>query len=85
MGVCVDSVNRQRKFDEKHSLGFPLLSDRRGRVARLFGVKRIGLLPPKRTTFVIGQDRRIFRAIFSESNMDVHTDEALAALRELRS
>ncbi len=85
MGVCADSVNRQRKFDEKHTLGFPLLSDRGGKVARLFGVKRFAPLPPKRTTFVIDQDRRIVRAICSESDMAVHTDEALAALRELQS
>lgn len=78
-------MNRQRKFDEKHTLGFPLLSDRGGSVARLFGVKRFGPLPPKRTTFVIDQDRRIVHVTQSESDMAVHTDEALAALRELQS
>lgn len=83
MGISPDSVNRQRRFDEKHTLGFPLLSDPGGRVARLFGVKRFGLIPPVRSTFVIGQDRRVIRAIRSETDIAVHTDEALAALREL--
>ena len=78
-------MNRQRQFDEKHTLDFPLLSDPKGTVARLFGVKRIGLLPPIRTTFVIDQDRRVIRATRSETDMTVHADEALAALRELQS
>ena len=85
MGISPDSVNRQKQFDEKHTLDLPLLSDPKGKAARLFGVKRIGLLPPIRTTFVIGQDRRVIRAIRSETDMSVHTDEALAALRELQT
>ena len=83
VGISPDSVNRQRQFDDKNTLGFPLLSDPKGEAARVFGVKRIGLLPPIRTTFVIGQDRRLIRVIRSETNMTVHADEALAALRAL--
>jgi peroxiredoxin Q/BCP len=50
-------------------------------VARTFGVKRkLDLLKVKRTTFVIGQDRRIIDVIHSELSMDVHADRALAAL-----
>ncbi len=78
-------MNRQKQFDEKHTLDFPLLSDPKGKAARLFGVKRFGPLPPMRTTFVIDQDRRIVHVISSETDMAVHTDEALAALRELQS
>lgn len=80
MGISPDSVSRQQQFDDKHRLGFPLLSDPKGQVARLFGVKRFGLLPPIRTTFVIGQDRRVIRAIRRETDMSVHADEALRAL-----
>lgn len=74
-------MDRQLKFDEQNSLGFPLLSDSKGKVAKLFGVKRIGLLPPKRTTFVIAQNRQIQHAIQSETNMAAHAERALAALR----
>lgn len=81
-GISTDSVAKQRKFADLHDFGFVLLSDADGTVARIFGVKRrIGLLPVKRTTFVIGTDRRVIDVISSELHMDKHADEALAVLR----
>ena len=85
MGVSADPVDRQRQFDEKNTLGFPLLSDPKREAARVFGVKRMGLPPSKRATFVIDQDRRLIRSIRSETNMTVHADEALKTLRELEN
>ena len=81
MGISADPVDRQKAFDEKNDLGFPLLSDPDKQIARQFGVKRFGPLPSKRATFVIGTDRTLIAAISSELNMDAHADEALAALR----
>jgi len=81
VGISTDGVDRQAAFDEKHALGYPLLSDPDRTVARLFGVKRPGPIMNKRATFVIGTDRRILAAISSETNMDVHADEALDVLR----
>ena len=81
VGISADGVDRQAAFDEKHALGYPLLSDPDRQVARIFGVKRPGPIMNKRATFVIGTDRRILAAISSETNMDVHADQALDALR----
>ena len=81
MGISADPVDRQKAFDDKNDLGFPLLSDPDKQIARQFGVKRFGPLPSKRATFVIGTDRKLIAAISSELNMDAHADEALAALR----
>ena len=81
MGISADPVDRQKEFDDKNSLGFPLLSDPEREVAKTFGVKRMGPLPSKRATFVIDTDRRLVRAIRSETNMLTHADEALEALR----
>jgi peroxiredoxin Q/BCP len=81
VGVSADAVDRQAAFDEKHSLGFPLLSDPDRRLARMFGVKRPGPLFNKRATFVIDTDRRVLAVISSELNMNVHADQAIAALR----
>ncbi|PZS26021.1 MAG: peroxiredoxin [Pseudonocardiales bacterium] len=85
VGISVDSVAKQKEFADKHSFDYPLLSDESGTVAALFGVKRgrIGQrlgAPVKRATFAIGKDRTIIAAINSETNMDTHADEALAAL-----
>ena len=74
-------MDRQKEFDEKNSLGFPLLSDPEREVARQFGVKRMGPMPSKRATFVIDTDRRVLAAIRSETNMHTHADDALTALR----
>ncbi|SOD72848.1 peroxiredoxin Q/BCP [Jatrophihabitans sp. GAS493] len=84
VGISADTVAKQKQFSDKHSFDYPLLSDPDRAVAETFGVKRrIGALPNKRTTFVIGQDLRIIEVISSELNMDVHADKALATLRSL--
>jgi peroxiredoxin Q/BCP len=85
VGISRDSVRRQKEFSDKHNFDYPLLSDTDGTVAGIFGVARGGLLAKvggtKRWTFVIGADRRVIKAIHSELNMNIHADEALAALR----
>ena len=81
MGISADPVDRQRAFDEKNDLGFPLLSDPSRQIATQFGVKRFGPLPSKRTTFVIDTDRTVLEVFTSEMNMNAHADQALATLR----
>jgi len=81
VGVSADQVDRQREFDEANDLGFRLLSDPDKKVAALFGVKRLGFLPSKRATFVIGTDRKVKAVIASETSMNTHADQALEALR----
>jgi peroxiredoxin Q/BCP len=83
VGISADPVDRQKEFDDKNTLGFPLLSDPDREISKLFGVKRMGPLPSKRATFVIDKDRRLVRSIRSETNMLTHADEALDALRSL--
>ena len=81
MGISADPADRQKAFDEKNNLGYPLLSDPDRTIAKQFGVKRFGPLPSKRATFVIGKDSRLLAAISSELDMDVHADRALEVLR----
>jgi peroxiredoxin Q/BCP len=38
IGISPDKVSRQKQFDEKHGLGFPLLSDSDNRIAKAYGV-----------------------------------------------
>lgn len=81
MGVSADPVDRQKEFDTRNDLGFPLLSDPDREVASRFDVKRPGPLPSKRATFVINTDRRVLAAVRSELNMHTHADQALETLR----
>lgn len=89
VGISRDSVDRQKRFAEMHTFDYPLLSDTDGKVAAIFDVKRGGLLgkvaATKRHTFAIDTDRRVVAVITSETNMEVHADQALAALAETRS
>ena len=84
VGISTDGVDKQARFADSQQFDYPLLSDRDGAVAEMFGVKRglLGkLLPVKRTTFVIDTDRTVLDVISSELNMDTHADKALATLR----
>ncbi|MEU8827835.1 peroxiredoxin [Streptomyces sp. NPDC048636] len=82
VGISADSVERQAEFADRHSFGYPLLSDPEGTVRERFGVKRgLAAVPTKRVTFVIGTDRRVLEVIKSEFRMSVHADKALEALR----
>lgn len=82
VGISGDSVDRQQEFAQSHTLGMPLLSDADGTVRELFGVKRgFSVLPTKRVTFVIAEDRTVLEVVTSELRMNTHADRALAALR----
>ena len=82
VGISADQVEKQKRFDEKESLGFPLLSDPDRVVAEQLGAKRgISFLPNKRVTFVIDTDRSILDVFHSEVSMGSHADKALALLK----
>lgn len=83
VGISADAVERQAEFAQKHSFGYPLLSDSDGTVRELFGVKRgFSIAPTKRVTFVVDTGLRVLEIVKSEIRMSVHADRALAALRK---
>lgn len=82
IGISGDSVDRQKQFDDKHDLGYPLLSDEDKSIASAYGVKRWWMPgAAKRHTFVIDTDGTLKEIIASETNMEVHADRALEVLR----
>jgi peroxiredoxin Q/BCP len=84
VGISRDPVAKQRQFADKHSFGYPLLSDPDGAVARKLGARRalpLGALATRRMTFVIGPDRKVLEVIRSETSMEAHADRALEVLR----
>ncbi len=85
LGVSLDTEASHQRFQEKHSLNFPLISDRGKELSQMFGVLRLGgLLLLKRVTFVIDRDGIIRKVIHSETNMHTHVDRALGALDNLK-
>ncbi|MEJ5254274.1 MAG: thioredoxin-dependent thiol peroxidase [Acidimicrobiales bacterium] len=86
VGISPDDPARQKKFDEKHSLGFPLLSDPDHQVAEKYGVwgeksmygkKYLGII---RSAFLIDENGRIAEAWYKISPKDtpVRLTRALA-------
>lgn len=80
-GVSRDDVETQHRFSEEHGFDYPLIADMDGEISKVFGAKRPGGLWSKRRTYLVGKDRTFLGEIKSESNMEVHADEALAILR----
>ena len=81
LGVSRDDVGTQRRFREEHGYDYPLAADPDGTISDIFGAKRIGPLWSKRMTVVVDRDATVLRVISSETDMEVHADEALEALR----
>jgi peroxiredoxin Q/BCP len=84
VGISADAVEKQKRFSDKNSFDYPLLSDPDGAVATQFGVRRrfTMLSPTKRSTFVIGPDLRVIDVIQSEMRFSHHADRALEVLKE---
>lgn len=83
VGISADKVDKQRAFSEKHGFDYPLLSDPDRVVANQFKVaRRVGILPNKRSTFVIDTDRTVLAVINNEVSMNQHADKALEVLRK---
>jgi len=84
VGVSPDKLASQKKFDDKYSLGFPLLSDVDHAVAEAYGVwaeksmygkKYMGIV---RSSFLIDGDGKIIEAWYKVSPKDT-VPEALKA------
>jgi peroxiredoxin Q/BCP len=88
LGVSKDAVEDVLAFDEKHGLGFPLLSDPDHAVAeaygawvekRMYGKSHMGV---QRATFVIDGEGRIAHVI-PKADPETHDDAVLGALEDL--
>lgn len=83
VGISSDPVESHRRFAEKHSLPFVLLSDKGRRVRRLYGVPATFGIFPGRATYVI-DEKGIVRHVFSSQlGVSRHVEEALKGLRAI--
>jgi thioredoxin-dependent peroxiredoxin len=79
VGISPDAPGKQRAFDEKYGLGFPLLADEDHSVAEAWGVWR-AVRGIARSSFLVGPDGRVERAWYGVKPSET-VPEALAALR----
>lgn len=80
IGISDDSAESHGKFIAKYKLPFTLLSDKGGKVRKLYGVNKSWGLFPGRVTFVIDREGIIRHSFSSQSSPGRHVTEALAAL-----
>lgn len=80
IGISDDTVESHGRFAAKYNLPFTLLSDRGGRVRKLYGVKKTLGVIPGRVTFVIDRAGIVRHVFNSQSKPAKHVAEALAAL-----
>ena len=80
LGISPDLPAKQKKFDEKYSLGFPLLSDPEHTVAEAFGVwgeKKLygrAYLGIIRSAFLVDEKGKIEQAWYKVSPKDTPTN-----------
>ena len=76
IGISPDEPARQKKFDDKYSLGFPLLADTEHKVAEVYGTwgeksmygrKYLGII---RSAFLVDEKGRIEQAWYKNSPKD---------------
>ena len=76
VGISPDSPDKQKKFDDKHSLGYQLLSDPDKQAAEAFGVwkeKKLygrSFLGVVRSAFLIDADGKITETFYKVSPKD---------------
>ena len=76
IGISADQPPKQKKFDDKYSLGFPLLSDPDNKVAKaykawgeksMYGKKYEGII---RSSFVIDENSKILQVSYKVKPLD---------------
>jgi peroxiredoxin Q/BCP len=80
IGISDDSSESHNRFASKYKLPFTLLSDKGGRVRKLYGVKKTFGVIPGRVTFVIDRAGIVRHVFSSQSSPARHVEEALVAL-----
>ncbi|MDH4069994.1 MAG: thioredoxin-dependent thiol peroxidase [Ignavibacteria bacterium] len=87
IGVSPDTSASHLRFAEKYNLTFPLISDEKKTLAKLYGVWKKKSFMGKtylgvvRSTFVIDEKGRIMK-IFNNVRVNGHTEEVLEVLEE---
>lgn len=85
LGVSRDSISSHKKFIDKYSIPFTLLSDTDGKVCSIYGVlkeknmygkKSIGI---ERSTFVIDENGILIK-VFRKVKVDGHINDVLNAI-----
>jgi peroxiredoxin Q/BCP len=83
VGISPDKGEVQQEFTKKNKLPYQVLSDKNGRIRKLFGVPTLFLSKrPKRYTFIIDENGIIQKIYYNKKDVDTHIDQALTTLNK---
>jgi peroxiredoxin Q/BCP len=82
VGISADAADSHRRFIDKFSLPFTLVSDTRGSVRAAYRVPKTLFVLPGRTTFVIDRRGIVRMAFTSARDGERHVQEALSIVRK---
>ena len=82
IGVCADPPRAHRRFAQLHHVNFPLLSDRRHRLAKAVGVFDNDHQRTEPTTVIIDADGRVEK-VYEGGRPDRHAEQVLQHLAGL--
>jgi thioredoxin-dependent peroxiredoxin len=86
VGISPDSETKQKKFEQKYKLPFPLIADPENKITNLYGVHEMKKLFGReymgilRTTFIIDEEGTIVK-IFTKPKNKAHAEEILTACK----
>jgi peroxiredoxin Q/BCP len=89
LGVSLDNLNSHKKFVDKFTLPFPLLSDESQAVSKAYGVYKLKQMYGKeywgieRTTFLIDKQGKIAK-IYPKVKVDDHHHQVLKDVKALK-
>ncbi len=75
IGISVDTLALQQKFNDKENLNFPLLADSEKTFAKAYGV--LGKAFASRATFVIDKEGNLAKIYNPVGNAKGHPEEVL--------
>lgn len=73
VGVSPQNESSHARFAQRHDLSFPLVADTDKTIARAYGVTGPFGLGIRRSTFLVGRDRRIVDAVRADFVVARHT------------
>ena len=82
VGVSVDTVESHKKFAQKNSLNFPLISDHDKQISKTYGVLSEDGSRAERMTFIIDKEGKIAK-IFTNVDITRHVHEIVTSLKQL--
>jgi peroxiredoxin Q/BCP len=85
IGVSSDPADKHASFASKYELPFTLLSDRGGKVRKLYGVPTVLGLIPGRVTYVIDRQGTVRHAFNSMTGISQHVKDALEMVKKLQA